>query len=390
MNYETPIGSETLSAPRESEDAPAALRRRRVRMALLAVAIIAAVLLLWQWFGGAKDEVVSQSPQVPTVSVASVKPSAVTLAVTGTGTIAARVDMPVGVVGEGGRVTSVLVQPGTWVRAGQALATIERSVQSAQAASLAAQLATARANAKLASANLERARGLAPNGFISKADLDTRIANRDAAAAQVDVAAAQLRQAQASIARLDVRAPEAGLVLTRSVEPGQVVGAGSGVLFRIARDGAMEMRLMVNEGDLGRIRAGQSAEVRPIGADRAFQGQVWQVSPVVDPQTRQGVARILLRYDPALKPGAFAHASIATSQDNGFLLPDSAVQSDGAGSYVFVVGADNRAVRRNVSTGPVSDAGVSITNGIRAGDRVVLTAGGFLNTGDLVKPVPAR
>src|SRR3546814_2903743 len=68
--------------------------------------------------------------------------------------------MPIGVVGEGGRVMRVLVEPGDWVRAGQALATIERSVQTQQTRSLAAQVEVARADARLAEAELDRAQAL--------------------------------------------------------------------------------------------------------------------------------------------------------------------------------------------------------------------------------------
>src|SRR3546814_17996813 len=92
--------------------------------------------------------------------------------------------MPIGVVGEGGRVMRALVEPGDWVRAGQALATIERSVQTQQTRSLAAQVEVARADARLAEAELDRAQALVGRGFISKADIDRKTATRDAARAR--------------------------------------------------------------------------------------------------------------------------------------------------------------------------------------------------------------
>src|SRR3546814_4280320 len=94
--------------------------------------------------------------------------------------------MPVGVAGEGGRVTRVLVDAGTWVKAGQVLATVDRSVQSETAASLAAQVRVAEADAKLAQADLDRAKQLVSRGFISQADIDSKTATRDAAVARVD------------------------------------------------------------------------------------------------------------------------------------------------------------------------------------------------------------
>src|SRR3546814_6840234 len=87
--------------------------------------------------------------------------------------------MPVGVAGEGGEVVRVLVEPGQWVGAGQPLAIIDRSVQAQQAASLAASIRVAQADAKLAQAELERAEALVSRGFISKADMDRKRATRD-------------------------------------------------------------------------------------------------------------------------------------------------------------------------------------------------------------------
>src|SRR5688500_12777976 len=87
---------------------------------------------------------------------------------------------------------AVSAAAGSWVRAGQALAVIDRSVQAQQAAQLAAQVESARANASLAQANYERALALKDRGFVSKAELDSKKSTRDAAYAQVRVAQAQL------------------------------------------------------------------------------------------------------------------------------------------------------------------------------------------------------
>jgi RND family efflux transporter MFP subunit len=298
--------------------------------------------------------------------------------------------MPVGVVGEGGMVTRVLVQPGDWVRAGQVLATVERSVQAEQVRSLAAQVEVQRANAKLAQAQLDRAKALVGRGFISAADIDQRTATRDQAEAQVRVAAAQLAEQQARTGRLDIRAPASGLVLTRTVEPGQIVQAGGGTLFRMAKDGEMEMQAQVAEGDLATLRAGNSATVTPIGSTQTFAGRLWQVSPVVDPQTRQGIARIAIPYNAAIRPGGFASALLTSGSGTAPLLPESAVQSDPKGSYVYVVNAKGQVERREVTVGQVSDNGVAVTSGITGIEQIVTSAGAFLTPGQKVKPELAK
>jgi RND family efflux transporter MFP subunit len=267
------------------------------------------------------------------------------------------------------------------------LATVDRSVQNNTAESLAAQIRVARADAALAQAELERAQQLVGRGFISKADVDRRTATRDAANARVRVAEATLKETQARNRRLDIRAPAAGLVLTRTVEPGQIISSGSGVLFRMAQGGQMEMRVQLAEGDIQRVRVGTVAEVTPVGTTAVFKGEVWQVSPIIDPQNRQGIARVALTYNPALRPGGFASARIVSGGQVAPMLPQSAIQSDPKGNFVYVLDAENRAKVRYVTTGDVTEQGVVITGGLTGTERVVLTAGGFLNPDQKVKPV---
>ncbi len=388
MNYETQVlGDSTIIM--DGDD------RRRSRKKLIigagiAVALVAAAVAISMRGGGDTAAAPAPGAVAPVVTVTSPGQSTVARTVSATGSLAARVDMPVGVVGEGGMVTRVLVQPGDWVRAGQTLATIERSVQSEQVRSLAAQVEVARADAKLAQAQLDRAKALVGRGFISAADIDQRTATRDQAEARVRVAQAQLAEQRARTGRLDIKAPAAGLVLTRSVEPGQIVQAGSGVLFRMAKDGEMEMQAQVAEGDLATLRPGNSATVTPIGSDTQVAGRVWQVSPVVDPQTRQGIARIAVPYNKAIRPGGFASATITSGSGSAPLLPESAVQSDPKGSFVYIVNGKNQVERRDVSVGQVSDAGVAITGGITGTEKIVTSAGAFLTPGQKVRPELAK
>jgi RND family efflux transporter MFP subunit len=294
--------------------------------------------------------------------------------------------MPVGVAGEGGMVSQVFVEPGQWVGAGQVLATIDRRVQTQQASSLAAQIAVSEADARIAQSNLDRATQLVSRGFVSKADVESKMAIRDAARARVNVARATYQQALASTSRLDIRAPAAGLVLERKAEPGQIVSPGSGVLFRMAKAGELELLARLGEVDLARMGVGQRATVTPVGSAQSFTGQIWQISPVIDPQTRQGVARISLAYDKALRPGGFASAKIVSGAAAVPLLPESAIQSDPKGSYVYVVGPQNKVLRRDVTVGDVTDAGVTILLGLTGQEAVVVSAGAFLNPGESINP----
>jgi RND family efflux transporter MFP subunit len=385
MNRETSIhSSDTLVVVDRSRR-----RRQLIIAAAVGVAVLLLVLFLVMGRGGdkpAQGAAAGGTGQVPSVTVVVPGRSDVGRVIGASGPLAAKRDQPVGIAGSGGRVVQVLVDAGSWVRAGQTLAVVDRSVQAQQAAQLAAQVDAARANAALAQANYERAVALQGRGFVSKAEIDSKRATRDAAYAQVRVAQAQLAATRAEIGRLNVVAPTSGLVLARNVEVGQIVGPGSGALFRIAANGQMEMRAQLSQQDLAFVHVGMPAQVTPVGSDRSFTGTVWQVAPVIDPQSRLGDVRISVPYDPAMRPGGFAEVRISAGGTSAPLLPQSAVLSDSKGNYVYIINGKNEVERRAVDIGTVSDAGVTIASGLSGNEQVVLSAGPFLNPGQKVKP----
>ena len=391
MNYESRIDGEGEPASGfAAAPYPVEEQIEQNRWALpvgIFAAVLALALLYWlshRGSGVAFDA--NPANQAPMVSV--VVPGRTTVAgtINATGALAAKHEMPVGAVGDGGEVQRVLVQAGDWVRAGQLLATIDHSVQIQQLANAKANVAVAEADARLAQANLDRALKLVDRGFISKANIDQLTATRDAAAARVKVAAASASESAARLRRLDIFAPSDGLVLERAVEPGAVVGPGSGVLFRIAEHGEMELRARLSEADLAQMSVGEPAEVTPAGAASAVTGRIWQLSPIIDATSKQGEARIALPWTPAIRPGGFASAAIHAGTMTAPLLPESVLQADSHGSYVYVIGAGNKAERRPVKVGLVTEGGVAIAQGLAGNERVVLRAGAFLSPGETVNP----
>jgi HlyD family secretion protein len=394
MNFESPKWRRSaLEADVVIDDETVARRRTRRNLIIALLAVAALAIAAYLLLGGGSDEKQAVSAganggaeAAPAVSVVVPGRQQVARTISATGLLAARYDMPVGVPGEGGQIVRVLVEAGQWVGAGQTLAVIERSVQTQEAQRLAAQIEVTRADARLAQQELDRAQALVSRGFVSKADVDRRVATRDAANARVRVAQAQLGESRARIGRLDIRAPAAGLVLDRNVEAGQVVGAGSGALFRIARGGQVEMIARLPEADLLRLSVGIPAAVTPVGSTTTYQGQIWQIAPIIDPQSRQGEARIALPVDRALRPGGFAAASIRAGSVDAPMLPESAVLNDTRGSYVYIIDQKNVVRRRNVRVASVTDEGVVVGEGLAGNERVVLSAGPFLTEGETVRP----
>lgn len=391
MNYETTIkadaadGVTTEYAGARSLAAPAIARW----LIFAGLGVFGLLLAVAAWFalaGGEPVAVDDDNSQAPAVTVVAPGTTMVTGEIEAPGTLAARRPMPVGVVGEGGQVVRVTVDAGDWVQAGQVLAVIDRSVQVQQAAAQSAQIQVAQADANLAQANLDRALQLVARGFVSKADVDRLTATRDAAVARVKVAQAQLSEQRARNQRLNIIAPASGYVLARAVEPGQTVGAGSPPLFTIASGGEMEMLAQLSEEQLAKMSVGTVARITPTGSEQTFEGQVWQISPTIDQTTRQGIARVALPFNPALRPGGFATARISSGSFRATVVPQSAVLADANGSFVYIVGDDKKAARRAVKTGAVTDGGIAITEGLTGSEKVVLRAGGFLNPGETVNP----
>lgn len=385
MNRETSFRtSDTLVVTDRSN------RRRWVivgALLLIALIVLAAAMMMGRHATATKDaQAVKGAGQIPTVTVVVPGRSQVARSIVASGPLGAKRDQPIGIPGQGGRVVRVLVDAGSWVRAGQVLAIVDRSVQTEQAATLAAQVEAARANAELAQSNYQRAIALQGRGFVSKAEIDSKKSARDAAYAQVRVAQATLGATRAQIGQLNVLAPTGGLILARNVEVGQVISPASGALFRLADGGQMEMRAQLSQQDLASIHTGMPARVTPVGSPTSIAGTVWQVAPVIDPQSRLGEVRIAIPYTSDVKPGGFAEARITAGATTAPLLPQSAVLSDEKGNYAYIVNAKNQIERRDIKIGSVDENGVTIAEGLSGNEAVVLSAGPFLSPGQKINP----
>ena len=356
---------------------------------LLAVCFTALVAVLaWRLTRAVTVKEVSDRNPIPTVTVTQVAMSAAPTTVSIIGTIAARYDMPIGVEGDAGRVAAIYVEAGDHVKRGQVLARLNISVLQPQVANLQAALEQARAEAELADAEYKRAQAVGASGALSAEETQRRRSAGVTAAAKVKVAAAQLAEAQARLARAEIRAPSDGIILTRNIEVGQTATPGGEALFRLSEGGEVELRGQVAEQDLPLLRVGQAVSVRLTGTTRVYEGRVRLLPAVIDPQTRLGMARVSLTPEPNLRPGAFARAEVTVSNAERAVLPQTAVLTDDKGAtYVLVVNAQSKVERRRVRVSGMVANGVTIAEGINGNEKVVSTAGAFLQDGELVKPV---
>lgn len=365
------------------------LTPRRVVWAFVGIgAVIAILLALRVSQSFAAKRALTNKGDIPSVTVTEAGVSASPTTVDIIGTISARFDTPIGVDGDGGRVSAVLAEAGDHVKRGQVLARIDTSLLEPQVANLQASLELARAESDLAAAEYRRAQAVGSAGALSAEETEKRRSSSVTAAAKVKVAAAQLAEARAKLARAQVRAPGDGTLLTRTVEVGQTVAPGA-TLFRLAEGNEVELRGEVAEQDLPLLKVGQEVNVRLTGTSTVYPGRVRLLGAVIDPQTRLGMARVSLMPDPNLRPGAFARAEVTVSNAQRIVLPQTAVLTDDKGSYVLVVDSQDKVERRAVKVSGMVADGVTIAGGIGEKDRVVATAGAFLQVGETVRPVAA-
>ena len=345
----------------------------------------------------------AQEPRA-TVRVAPITLRPMSGAITASGELTVRDEIAIASDLEGQKIARLLVDEGDWVTAGQPIAQLDGALLSAQAATQAASLRRAQAvleaeKARAAQAVRERNRveGLAAEGVVADELIEQRslaasVGAQDAAAASADVALAraQIGETATRRARLTLRAPVGGLVLARTARVGDVVGAASGPLFRVARGGLIELSAEVAERDLARLGPGTLATVTlPDGQTLA--GEVRLVSPLVDAATRMGRVRIALPVDPDLRPGGFARATFELPATPRPAVPDRAIVQGADGAAILVIGPGD--VVRRVPVKVVQRAGG--WSGVEAselleGQRVVLSGGAFAAAGDRVTPVPER
>lgn len=220
-------------------------------------------------------------------------------------------------------------------------------------------------------------------------------ADTAAAAAALAGAQAALEVAQAAVARTQVRAPAAGRVLQRTVEPGQVVRPGD-VLVAFAPDGAPELRITPDEVHLGRLAVGQPAEVvTDAFPARPFRATVAHIAPGVDPSRGTVEVRLALADevdDLPLRPDMTATVEVVLGDKPAArLLPTHLVRDHGTGAPWVLVAVDGVAERRPVTLGLEGTTALEIVDGLGP-DDAVLPVDADLGPGDPVRarpPVPA-
>ena len=271
-----------------------------------------------------------------------------------------------------GRVVAVDVDVNDRVVAGQVLLRLSAVEQQAGANTARAQLRAAEAAAVEAEANYRRFAALAADRYVSRAQIDQARASRDSANAARDAARAQLAQAGQQADYTVVRAPYAGIVSAREVEPGESVAPGQDLLSVYA-PGALRIQVQVPQSDVAGIRAANRARI-VLGDGRILDAAQVIVYPAADPSTHSVAVRVMLPDTAdAPQPGVTAKVVFPIAGDTGLVrLPAAAVVQRGELSAVYVLATGNRLVLRQVRLGRRIGDEFEIVAGIKAGEKVAL------------------
>jgi RND family efflux transporter MFP subunit len=317
------------------------------------------------------------------VEVATAGAATVPVVITGSGTVSAWQEAPVGAETGGLTAVALLVDEGQYVTQGQPLLRMNDAVLQAQLKQAQAQLMSAKAQQAQAENDYRRYKELADKGFISASGLDAKLAQQQTAAAGVATAQATVQEVSTRLSQATVRAPVSGLITSRTAVQGQIVGAGD-ELFRIARDNRIELNMEVVETELAMLKAGMPATVRG-ETSGPIAGSVRIVTPMVSNETRLGYARVSIPADAGLKPGMFARGEVNVGNQPVVTVPQKAVIYQANVPATFVVGANNKVALRKLKTGERLGDNVVVTEGVAEGERVVTAGAGFLVDGDTVR-----
>ena len=289
-------------------------------------------------------------------------------------------------------VEDVYVRPGEAVKKGQVLLRFDLRDVKARLAAQQAQLDATKAQLDLARKNLTRNKDLLQQNFISQNTFESTENQLQVNEASYRAQVAQVEIARKALSVGEVRAPFAGMVAERSVNPGQRVGLNAKLLSLVDLS-ELELEANVPLAQAAAVKEGQMVTftVEGYGA-RRFDGKVVRVNPVA--QTGSRMLTLYARIpNPAneLKGGMFVQGQLWLAQpQQALVLPLSALRKDDAGDYVLVA-KNGRVERRNLKLGNVDQGSrrVAVSSGVLAGEAVLLAKLRDIKPGAAVK-LPAR
>ena len=299
-----------------------------------------------------------------------------------------------------GFIENVHFRDGSLVQKGDLLFTIDQRPYKLAVDVARAEVARAKAQVELAQNEVERAEGLTQNRTITARDVDQRRANLNSAVGSLQGAEANLKNAELNLEWTEVRAPLAGRISNRRVDPGNLIAggqSGASLLTTIVAVAPIYFTFDVSEADYlrysrmsnpregtGSKDAGTLVEVRLADETRwGRRGKVNFLDNALNARSATIRGRAVFENkDQFLTPGVFGRLRFFAGESDALLVPDTVIASDQASKIVLTVGPENKVVPKPVVLGPLSEGLRVIRSGLTAQDKVIV--GG--NANPMVRP----
>jgi RND family efflux transporter MFP subunit len=335
-------------------------------------------LVLLAACGEDKAVVKASSDEAFPVQVVTVQQESLQRVINAVGTVRYRRETPLGFTTPG-KVATVRFEEGDFVKRGALLAALDTT-------SVGADVSVAAAERDRARSEFERLKSLYADGWITKARYET-------AEAAVKAADARVRQAGFASGTAQLYAPSSGVVLSRNVQPGQVIAAGTPALVLGEGDDGFVFRVPIIDRDATKLRVGMAADISIESLEGApISATISEIDGRANEATGAFTVQFRLANRPQLRSGQIGTASIRLPASTGGALqiPASALFGVRTGEgLVYVVDANNRVETRNVAIERVTDDFVIVSGGIKPGDIIVTSGLEKLRTGSKVRAIKA-
>jgi RND family efflux transporter MFP subunit len=287
-----------------------------------------------------------------------------------------------------GKIVEIAVRPGARVAAGTPLMQIDPAKQEATLKNQEDLRVAKRASLDYARQQYERVSGLATSGIASRQDLDQAKAALDAAQAELQALEAQVREQQVQLHYYNVSAPTAGIVGDIPVRVGDRVTADT-LLTTIDQPGDLEVYVSVPVERAPLLRVGQPVQILDAEGRVQAEAKASFVSPQVDEATQTVLLKAKIAEGQGLRPSQFIRARVIWGTHEGPMVPVLAVSRISGQHFAFVAEEEKGALvakQRALRLGEIVGSDYVVLEGIKPGDRVIVSGTQFLMDGAPVSP----
>lgn len=316
------------------------------------------------------------------VEVVTVRNAPLTFNASLTGTIAARNSVNIG-FRQGGKVTRVLVNEGDHVRSHQPLAQTDATQQQQAVKVATASAESSHATYQQTRLAFERAEAMLKRGVGTRVDLDAAKQAMSAAKGSLAQAQTALDQARRALEDTTIRAPDDAIVVTRNVNPGQIVAAAQPAFTLAETDG---LQAIFSTPDMPVLKQAIGVPISIKGLEPTvpdMSATIREVSPLVDPQTGAVAIKADITDAPAnvVLLGAAVRGTVHFPTGHGIEIPQSALAASADGPAVWRVDSEMRVRLVPVTIEWFTDATIVLSSGVTPGDRVVAAGAQLLYPG---------